>query len=66
MVVASNAVIEFFREDDIEYSVRFAFNDKYYDVCNGDWYNKTEYKCKLKPFINILSKSNYDMSKYCT
>ena len=41
---ASPLIIELF-EDDNQYSVRVSFNDKYQDVCDGDFTNAAEFKC---------------------
>jgi hypothetical protein len=65
MEFASNFVVEIFKETSGNYSARLAFNDKYYDVCNGDFVDKENFRCNVNSFLEVLSKSNEDLDKYC-
>ena len=65
MAFASNIVIETFKEENNGFSVRLSFNDKYYDVCEGNFVNNTDFRCNVDSFLKILSRSNADLGKYC-
>ena len=61
MAFASNFVVEIFKETSGNYSARLAFNDKYYDVCNGNFIDKASFRCNVDSFLEILNKSNEDL-----
>jgi hypothetical protein len=65
MEFASNFVVEIFSEASDDYSARLAFNDKYYDVCNGDFIDKSSFRCNASSFMEVLNKSNEDLSQNC-
>ena len=65
MRFASTIVVEIFKETSGNYSARLAFNDKYYDVCNGDFVDKADFRCNVDSFLEVLNKSNEDLDKYC-
>ena len=49
-------VYELFEDAGI-WSVRTSFNDKYYNLCNGNFTNDNEMKCHYDSFIMHLNDS---------
>ena len=64
--LAANIVLELFKnEEDGVRSVRLSVDDRYYDVCSGEFTDKKNFKCKYEAFRDNLIYSKGDFNKFC-
>ena len=64
MHFASNFIVELF-EDNGVWSVRHTFNDKYYDICDGNFTDEANFKCSYESYYRKLKDSIGDFNSFC-
>jgi len=47
------------------WSVRLSYDDRYYDVCYGDFYDESEFKCNFQPFVDFIQANTGDFYAFC-
>jgi len=56
---ASSFIFELF-EFNTQYGVRTSFNDKYYDLCGGNFIDNESYICEYYSFVKQMEKASGD------
>ena len=64
MHFATNFIVELF-EDNGTWSVRHTYNDRYYDLCNGNFTDKENFKCSYESYVAHLKDSIGDYNSFC-
>ena len=47
-------MIELIKLSDGSFGVRGSYNDKYYDICDGNWVNEEEFICSVDGYFGVI------------